>query len=80
MSDCPTTEWCRDSFTMLKHPASRPRTSTCDSSEMPFSNWTHLCRAVINRTIVGARVVVFGSAGLHRLFFHFRYLDARLIH
>jgi hypothetical protein len=22
MSDRPTTEWCRDSFTMLKHPLS----------------------------------------------------------
>ena len=39
MSDRPTTEWCRDSFTMLKH---RPtdRSHTCRPPDV-FSDWTH---------------------------------------
>ena len=39
MSNCPTTEWCQDSFTMLKH---RPtdRAHTCIPPDA-FSNWTH---------------------------------------
>ena len=49
-------------------PAYRPHTSV-QTLRCVLNRMHQTCRAVISRTILGARVVFFFDAGLHRLLF-----------